>query len=111
MIFTFPCFNFSAASSHYKKERARQILCVKENASKLSYAFISDKNEEDDGGWTFTEMANVARDYGCTFAYNLDGGGSTATWTRSSTAESFDHYGGSRSVPTYIVFTANNQPL
>ena len=104
-------FNFQKYSSHYRNTRARQILCVKGSPSSPLYSIISNKNEGTTGGWNWNHMTKVARDYGCVFAYNLDGGGSTATWTRSSTSADFKHYGGSRSVPTYIVFTANNQPV
>jgi exopolysaccharide biosynthesis protein len=104
-------FNFSKFSSHYRNTRARQVLCVKGSPNSPLYSIISNKNEGTSGGWNFNHMAEAARDYGCTFAYNLDGGGSTATWTRNSTSADFTHYGGSRSVPTYIVFTADNQPV
>ncbi len=104
-------FNFKKYSGHYRNTRARQILCVKGTASNPLYSIISNKNEGTTGGWNWGHMTTVARDYGCVFAYNLDGGGSTATWTRNSTTADFKHYGGSRSVPTYIVFTANNQPI
>ena len=104
-------FNFSKYSGHYRNTRARQILCVKGSSSNPLYSIISNKNEGTTGGWNWNHMTTVAKDYGCVFAYNLDGGGSTATWTRNSTSADFTHYGGSRSVPTYIVFTANNQPI
>ena len=104
-------FDFKKYSSHYRNTRARQILCVKGSSSNPLYSIISNKNEGTSGGWNWGHMTTVARDYGCVFAYNLDGGGSTATWTRSSTSADFTHYGGSRSVPTYIVFTADNQPV
>ena len=104
-------FNFSKYSGHYRNTRARQILCVKGTASNPLYSIISNKNEGTSGGWNWNHMTTVAKDYGCVFAYNLDGGGSTATWTRTSTSADFTHYGGSRSVPTYLVFTADNQPV
>jgi len=44
------------------------------------------------------------------FAYNLDGGGSTATATRKTTADAFNVYTSTgRKDPTYIVFTADNK--
>ena len=104
-------FDFKKYSSHYRNTRARQILCVKGSSSNPLYSIISNKNEGTTGGWNWGHMTTVAKDYGCVYAYNLDGGGSTATWTRSSTSADFTHYGGSRSVPTYIVFTADNQPV
>jgi exopolysaccharide biosynthesis protein len=104
-------FNFKKYSGHYRNTRARQILCVKGSPSNPLYSIISNKNEGTTGGWNWGHMTTIAKDYGCVYAYNLDGGGSTATWTRNSTTADFTHYGGSRSVPTYIVFTADNQPI
>ena len=104
-------FDFKKYSSHYRNTRARQILCVKGSSSSPLYSIISNKNEGTSGGWNWGHMTTVAKDYGCVYAYNLDGGGSTATWTRNSTSTDFTHYGGSRSVPTYIVFTSDNQPV
>ncbi len=86
--------------------RARQIFCVKQN----SYMIITNTGEgEAGGGWNFDDMVNVANYRGCISAYNLDGGGSTATAYRTSLSRAFTVLATTaRHDPTFIVFTSDN---
>lgn len=100
-------YEFENEKSHYKDRRARQIFCTKENGT---YVIITNEKEGSSGGWNFDDMANASIERGCIFAYNLDGGGSTATATRKTTADAFSVYTSTgRKDPTYIVFTADNK--
>lgn len=87
--------------------RARQIFCVKQN----SYMIITNTGEgKDGGGWDFNDMVQVATYRGCLSAFNLDGGGSTATAYRASLNNNFTIPATTkRRDPTFIVFTADNQ--
>lgn len=102
-------YNFSATTGHYSAKRARQMLCVKETGGNLIYAFISNAGEGNNGGWNFSDMAAVSKENNCTFSYNLDGGGSVLLGTRSNTTDDFTKYGFRRTVPTFLLFTTNNQ--
>ena len=104
-------YKYAKIKDHYVNRRARSIFCAKKSGNSIKYAIISNRNEGSGGGWDFSRMAKAAKNYGCTFAYNFDGGGSTVLYTRKKTSSSFSHYGGSRSVPTYIIFTADNKPI
>lgn len=47
----------------------------------LHYIFlVSDGRTEESVGLGFWDMANIMADYGCSVAYNLDGGGSSTMW-------------------------------
>lgn len=47
----------------------------------LHYIFVvSDGRTDESEGLTLYELAGVMKDYGCTQAYNLDGGGSSTMW-------------------------------
>jgi len=49
--------------------------------SPLHYVIIvSDGRTSESAGLTLYELATVFKSYGCTFAYNLDGGGSSTLW-------------------------------
>lgn len=104
----------SEAATEYKSEvanyadyRARSIFCVRD---KGSYTLISNKGEGiDGGGWNFDDMAAVSMQRGCRFAFNMDGGGSTALAWRDSLSSNFSTYVTTeRHDPTFIVFTADN---
>ena len=86
--------------------RARQIFCVKQN----SYIIITNTGEgETGGGWNFDDMVQVANYRGCLSAFNLDGGGSTATAYRTTLNKNFSILATTeRHDPTFIVFTADN---
>lgn len=90
----------------YVNFRARQIFCVKQN----SYMIITNTGEgEAGGGWNFDDMVNVANYRGCLSAFNLDGGGSTATAYRTSLSRAFTVLATTaRHDPTFIVFTSDN---
>ena len=91
---------------NYSSYRARQIFCVKQD----SYIIITNTGEgETGGGWNFDDMAQVAEYRGCISAFNLDGGGSTATAYRTTLNRNFTIYATTlRRDPTFIVFTADN---
>lgn len=93
-------------SSYEGAYRARQIFCVKQN----SYMIITNTGEgKDGGGWEFNDMVQVATYRGCLSAFNLDGGGSTATAYRISLNNNFTISATTkRHDPTFIVFTADN---
>lgn len=99
---------YSKEKSHYSNYRERQIICIKKDKT---YVMISNKNDgEANGGWNFNDMAKVSIERGCYFAYNMDGGGSTAIGTRTNAKDKFNIYrSGNRKVPTYIVFTSDNK--
>lgn len=93
-------------SNYQNAYRARQIFCVKQN----SYIIITNTGEgETGGGWNFDDMAQVAQYRGCLSAFNLDGGGSTATAYRTTLNKNFSILATTeRHDPTFIVFTADN---
>lgn len=86
--------------------RARQMFCVKQD----SYIIITNTGEgETGGGWNFDDMVQVAQYRGCLSAFNLDGGGSTATAYRTTLNKNFSILATTeRHDPTFIVFTADN---
>ena len=96
----------SFRSAYQNAYRARQIFCVKQD----SYIIITNTGEgETGGGWNFDDMAQVAEYRGCISAFNLDGGGSTATAYRTTLNRGFTIYATTlRRDPTFIVFTADN---
>ena len=65
--------------------------------------------------WTLEEAAEAALAQGCVFAYNLDGGGSAETVVAIDGEEGYDirtvrsQLRGTRPLPTFIVFTADNE--
>ena len=98
---------YKSKVANYSAYRPRSIFCVRKSNS---YTIITNKGEgEGTGGWNFDDMATVALRRGCQFAFNLDGGGSTALAWRISTNLGFSTYVATeRHDPTYIVFTSNN---
>ncbi len=93
--------------ANYAAYRPRSIFCVR---AKGSYTLIANKGEgEAGGGWNFDDMTTVALRRGCQFAFNMDGGGSTALAWRKSLSAGFSTYVVTeRYDPTFIVFTADN---
>lgn len=91
---------------HYTNSATRQVLGVKEDGTILFFT--------DDDGWTLLEAARVAINQGCVFAYNLDGGRSAQTVLGNETEAGYEvktvvgKGTEARTVPTYIVFTADN---
>lgn len=91
---------------HYTRSATRQVLGVKEDGSVLLFT--------DDDGWTLLEAAKVAINNGCVFAYNLDGGKSAQTVLGRETENGYETEVvvgkgvNARTVPTFIVFTADN---
>ena len=91
---------------HYTRSATRQILGVKEDGTVLLFT--------DDDGWTLLEAARVALKHGCVFAYNLDGGGSAQTVLGRETNSGYETEAvvgkgtEARTVPTFIVFSADN---
>lgn len=91
---------------HYTRSATRQVLGVKEDGTILLFT--------DEDGWTLLEAAKVAINQGCVFAYNLDGGKSAQTVLGHETENGYETeivVGkglAARTVPTFIVFTADN---
>ena len=98
---------------HYTQSAVRQIIGVKADGA---YMLLS-------GTWTLAQAGQAALAEGCVFAYNLDGGGSTETVIGVSNTVVGNETGvedysafdlveqskGTRSLPTYIVFTASDE--
>ena len=96
---------------HYTQSAVRIVFAANEDG----YAILS-------GRWTLNEAAEVAKAEGYIFAYNLDGGGSSSLYVGEDTngdgqLDYTDNYSANysalrsstRTVPTYIVFTAFNE--
>ena len=94
--------------ANYSSYRARSMFCVRKNNA---YTIITNTGEGiDGGGWNFDDMTTIALRRGCHFAFNFDGGGSTALAWRTSLSQGFTTYATTvRRDPTYIVFTADNR--
>ena len=91
---------------HYTQSAVRQIFGVKADGS---YGILTNSTT-----WTLANAADAAVAEGFVFAYNLDGGGSAETVLASGSADSYaiqtfvPQSKGTRTLPTYIVFTSNN---
>jgi len=92
---------------HYTSAATRQIFGVKSDGS---YGILTNTT-----GWTLEKAALTAQAEGFVFAYNLDGGGSAETVlgydvSGTYTVDAiFPQAKGTRPLPTYIVFTADNE--
>ncbi len=99
---------FKKKVANYADYRARTVFCVRKNNA---YTIITNTGEGENGGWDFGDMAAVALRRDCQFAFDLDGGGSTALAWRTLLSQNFNIYATTiRKTPTYIVFTADNLP-
>ncbi|MBR1660568.1 MAG: phosphodiester glycosidase family protein [Oscillospiraceae bacterium] len=90
---------------HYTEPAPRQIFGVREDGSYLLL--------QNETFWTLADAAEVAKNEGCVFAYNLDGGDSVEAATGTYTADGYrvsTHVKAFSGVfmPSYLVFTADN---
>ena len=67
---------------------------------------VSDGRTDESEGLTLYELAQVMKDAGATFAYNLDGGGSSTMWFQGETINnpSSGHRSGEREVSDIVYF-------
>ena len=91
-----------ANTSHFTQNAQRQIIGQFGNGD---YAIVTcaGRNGDNSDGWTLAEAQVVCKRLGLKFAYNLDGGTSTATYIKKHPVYDFMR-GTSRVVPSFIVF-------
>ena len=65
---------------HLTQPNPRQVIC--QNASGDYFVFSCDGRKDGEEGLTLEQIGNVLLSFGVTFAYNLDGGGSTQTFVK-----------------------------
>ena len=89
--------------SHYTRKAQRQIIGQFGNGD---YAIITCEGQgfQNSQGWTIAQAQSICQKLGLKFAYNLDGGGSTATLLNKKQFNSVYEGNTGRIVPTYIVF-------
>lgn len=98
---------FTNFVGHYSQKAVRQIFGVKSDGS---YGILTNSTL-----WSLADAAEVALKEGFVFAYNLDGGGSAETVVASGTGDDYKfktlvtQLRGVRPLPSYIVFTADNE--
>ena len=108
-------FGYDNFVGHYTQAAARQIFGVKADGT---YGILTNTTKNSSGdttaGWTLETAALAAKAEGFVFAYNFDGGGSTETVIGDDSSGTYTvnticpQSKGTRPLPTYIVFTANN---
>lgn len=92
---------------HYGQSAVRQVFGVRDDGTCVILTNTS--------GWTLADAADVAVAQGCVFAYNLDGGGSAETVLAYHTDDGYNvsdlhsQTRGTRSMPTFLVFTASDR--
>ncbi len=103
----FPCEQWNEVA-HYTKNAQRQIIGQFGNGD---YAVITCEGNDfqNSRGWTIAEAQDICQRLGLKFAYNLDGGGSTATLLNKKQFNSVYEGSTGRIVPTYIVFNGSNR--
>lgn len=91
----------------------RQVIA--QDANLNTYIFTCEGRTKNDYGMTIEQVATILiNDYNCTFAYNLDGGGSTSTVLYNNKINyDVDNHITDRSVPTFLYWqmTVNDTPL
>ena len=97
-----PDVQINGAGNHFNQNAMRQIIGQFGNGD---YAVVScaGRSQFNSDGWTMAEAQTVCRKLGLKFAYNLDGGNSTATFLRKKPVWDF-MAGQTRIVPSFIVF-------
>ena len=97
-----PAVDINGQGNHFNENAQRQIIGQWGNGD---YAIVScaGRNYHNSDGWTMEEAQAVCIRLGLKFAYNLDGGTSTATYLRKKPVWDFME-GTSRIVPSFIVF-------
>lgn len=93
--------------THFVENAQRQIIGQWGNGD---YAIVScaGRSIDHSDGWTLAEAQTICQKLGLKFAYNLDGGRSTATYLRKKPVWDFQA-GTSRVVPSFIVFNGTTQ--
>ena len=88
--------------SHFTENAQRQIIGQFGNGD---YAIVTcaGRSSDNSDGWTLAEAQTICKKLGLKFAYNLDGGTSTATYIKEHAVYDFMK-GTSRIVPSFIVF-------
>lgn len=96
------------AVDHYTQPAQRQIIGQFANGD---YAIITCEGRgfQSSPGWTIADAQRICKEVGLKFAYNLDGGGSTATVLKQEQLNSIYEGETGRYVPTYIVFTGSDR--
>ena len=94
--------------SHYNESAQRQIIGQFANGD---YAILScdGRGYNNSTGWTIEQAQNVCIKHGLKFAYNLDGGGSTATVIQKKQLNLMYDGGTGRKIPVCIVFTGGTE--
>jgi uncharacterized protein YjdB len=96
--------------NHYTENKVRQIFGVKADGS---YGILTN-DKATASLWTLAKAADAAKAEGFVFAYNLDGESRAETVLGTGSDDSYSvqtlvpQMGDACSLPTYIVFTANN---
>lgn len=84
---------------HLTQPNPRQVIC--QNASGDYFVFSCDGRKDGEEGLTLEQIGNVLLSFGVTFAYNLDGGGSTQTFVKKKRINRLIE---NRPIPSIIVF-------
>lgn len=93
--------------SHFTQNAQRQIIGQFGNGD---YAIITceGRNYDHSDGWTIAEAQTICQKLGLKFAYNLDGGGSTATVLGKKQINTIYENETGRQVPSFIVFNGTD---
>ena len=94
--------------THFAENAQRQIIGQFGNGD---YAIVTcaGRNNDNSDGWTLAEAQTVCQKMGLQFAYNLDGGTSTATFLKKHAVYNYMGTGTSgRTVPSFIVFNGTD---
>lgn len=94
-------------ASHFTENAQRQIIGQFGNGD---YAIVTCEGRgfQNSDGWTIAEAQSICQKHGLKFAYNLDGGGSTATVLGKKQINTIYEGNAGRVVPTFIVFNGRN---
>lgn len=84
---------------HLTQPNPRQVIC--QNASGDYFVFSCDGRKDSEEGLTLEQIGNILLSFGITFAYNLDGGGSTQTFVKKKRVNRLIE---NRPIPSIIVF-------
>lgn len=102
---SFPAVDINGEGNHFAENAQRQIIGQFGNGD---YAIISceGRGYDNSDGWTLAEAQAICIKHGLKFAYNLDGGKSTATIVNKKliTSNYLIYTENARRLPTFIVF-------
>lgn len=93
--------------TNYNQSAQRQIIGQYSNGD---YAIVTceGRNFDNSTGWTIPQAISICTALGLSFAYNLDGGGSTETVIGNEQLNTIYEGTYGRVVPTYIVFNGTD---